>query len=138
MVNDDGRNQYPRDENWLTDGYGDYVRHYIRSMADAPELAEDGIHLLSSGSVIQQPLYKGQFYKQHFLLLKDTANVLLWYRVYDEHGQEIIRLTQKPSGVLFDDKTGENTGDSFEWEPLSKGGILKVKRSKAKRVTILE
>ena len=138
MVNDDGRNQYPRDENWLTDGYGDYVRHYIRSMADAPELASEENHLLSSGSVVQQALYRGQFYKQHFLLLKDTSNVLLAYRVYDEQGQEIIRLTQKPSAVLFDDKTGKETGNSFEWEALSKGGILKVKRLKAKRVTILE
>ncbi|MFH0756976.1 MAG: hypothetical protein V2B15_06800 [Bacteroidota bacterium] len=33
MVDKDGKNCYPRDENWLTDGYGDYVRHYLRSMA---------------------------------------------------------------------------------------------------------
>ncbi len=38
MVNDDGRNRYPNDENWLTDGYGDYVRHYLRAMAADPAL----------------------------------------------------------------------------------------------------
>jgi len=26
MVDDDGKNCYPRDEVWMTDGYGDYVR----------------------------------------------------------------------------------------------------------------
>ena len=35
-VDDDGKNQYPRDDNWLTDGYGDFVRHFIRAMASDP------------------------------------------------------------------------------------------------------
>ena len=34
----DGRNRYIRDDIWLTDGYGDYVRHYLRAMAATPEL----------------------------------------------------------------------------------------------------
>ncbi len=54
MVDSDGRNQYPRDDVWLTDGYGDYVRHYLRAMAAAPDLApDDQNHLLSTTSVIQ-------------------------------------------------------------------------------------
>ncbi len=138
MVNDDGRNQYPQDENWLTDGYGDYVRHYLRSMADAPELAPYENHLLSSTSVVQQAMYRGEFYKYHFLPLKDTANVLLSYRVYDSQGEEAIRLRQKPSMILFDDNIKENSGNSFEWKPLAIGGILKVKRLQAHSITVLE
>ena len=47
MVDNDGKNRYPRDDIWLTDGYGDYVRHYLRSMAAQPELApDDQNHLL--------------------------------------------------------------------------------------------
>ncbi len=138
MVNDDGRNRYPQDENWLTDGYGDYVRHYLRAMADAPELAPDENHLLSSTSVVQQAMYKGQIYKHYFLPVKDTVKILLRYRVYEEEGQELIRLTQKPSGLLFNDKVAEATGDSFEWKALAKGGVLKVKRVTANTVTILE
>ena len=42
-VDTDGENRYPRDDNWLTDGYGDYVRHYLRVMASAPELAPASI-----------------------------------------------------------------------------------------------
>ncbi len=138
MVNDDGRNQYPQDENWLTDGYGDYVRHYLRAMADAPELAPNENHLLSSTSVVQQTTYRGQIYKHYFLPVKDTGKILLRYRVYEEEGQELIRLTQKPSGLLFNDKVAEATGDSFEWKALAKGGVLKVKRVTANTVTILE
>ena len=51
MVAEDGRNRYYRDDVWLTDGYGDYVRHYLRSMAAAPELAPpDQNHLLRTSS----------------------------------------------------------------------------------------
>jgi hypothetical protein len=58
MVDVDGKNRYPRDDHWLTDGYGDYVRHYLRAMAAAPELApEDQNHLLRTSSVIQKISY---------------------------------------------------------------------------------
>ena len=58
MVDTDGKNRYPRDDNWLTDGYGDYVRHYLRAMASFPELApDDQNHLLRTTSVIQTIAY---------------------------------------------------------------------------------
>ena len=54
MVDNDGKNRYPRDDIWLTDGYGDYVRHYLRAMAAAPELApNDQNHLLWTSSVLR-------------------------------------------------------------------------------------
>jgi hypothetical protein len=57
-VDTDGKNRYIRDDNWLTDGYGDYVRHYLRAMASAPELApDDQNHLLRTSSVIQTIQY---------------------------------------------------------------------------------
>jgi len=58
MVDPDGKNCYPRDDIWLTDGYGDYVRHYLRAMASFPELApDDQNHLLRTSSVIQNIVY---------------------------------------------------------------------------------
>jgi hypothetical protein len=57
-VDTDGKNRYPRDDIWLTDGYGDYVRHYLRAMASFPGLApDDQNHLLRTTSVIQQIEY---------------------------------------------------------------------------------
>jgi hypothetical protein len=57
-VNDDGRNRYPEDDIWLSDGYGDYVRHYLRAMASSPELAPDNQnHLLRTSSVIKSIVY---------------------------------------------------------------------------------
>lgn len=57
-VDSDGKNCFPTDDVWLTDGYGDYVRHYLRAMAAARELApKDQNHLLQSSSVIQHIEY---------------------------------------------------------------------------------
>jgi hypothetical protein len=66
MVDTDGRNMYPATTranagkegagagHWLTDGYGDYVRHYLRAMASLPDLAPDNQnHLLRTTSVIR-------------------------------------------------------------------------------------
>lgn len=141
MVDVDGKNRYMQDENWLTDGYGDYVRHYLRAMAAMPELApanED--HLLSSTSVVQHVFYKGQMGKYYFPPLKDTLNAQLHYAVFDEKGTEVLRLLQKPSGVLFDNKRANETDspEGYEWNQLGTGGVLTIRRTKTKMVTILQ
>lgn len=57
-VDDNGMTEYPRDDIWLTDGYGDFVRHYLRAMASDPELAPNGEnHLLRTSSVIRSISY---------------------------------------------------------------------------------
>jgi hypothetical protein len=59
MVDGDGKNRYYHDDIWLTDGYGDYVRHYLRAMAAAAELApNDQNHLLRTTSVIRSIEYE--------------------------------------------------------------------------------
>ena len=138
MVDNDGKNRYPNDENWLTDGYGDYVRHYLRSMAASPELAPDEDHLISTTSVVQQVIYKGQFYKIYYLPQKDTNNILLQYRVYDNDGEETVRLSKEPSAVLFNGEAAKGGGESYQWKPLSNGGVLIIKRKKTNKVTILQ
>jgi hypothetical protein len=141
MVDVDGKNRYMEDENWLTDGYGDYVRHYLRAMAALPELAPaTQEHLLSSTSVVQHIFYKGQMGKYYYPMAKDTQAIQLHYMVYDESGTEQIRLLKKPSGVLFDDKkVAENREEEgYEWKALPKGGILTIRRTKAKNVVILK
>ncbi len=118
MVNFDGKNFYPTNAVWMTDGYGDYVRHYLRAMAAAPELApDDADHLLRSSSIVQQISYK---------------NDELTYKTFDKNSVELLRLTSKPEKILIDEKTlGENPSGEFGWEWLSmeKGGVLKIRKS---------
>lgn len=58
MVDVDGKNRYPRDFVWLTDGYGDYVQHFLRAMAACPTLVPKGQnHLLRTSSVVRTIRY---------------------------------------------------------------------------------
>lgn len=86
MVDVDGKNQYPDNEVWYTDGYGDYVRHYLRAMAAVPELAPDNqTHLLKSTSVVSNIAY--------------TPNQVT-YTTYSSSSMETLKLKSAPSQVL--------------------------------------
>lgn len=79
MVDFDGKNRYPYDEIWLTDGYGDYVRHFLRAMAAAPGLAPDNQdHLLRTSSVITNIDYQAG---------------RIEYHTYDAQSQEKLKIT---------------------------------------------
>ncbi len=110
MVDVDGKNRYPQDDNWLTDGYGDYVRHYLRAMASFPELApDDQNHLLRTTSVIQSIDYTGD---------------AITYRKYDSTSVEHFKLgAWMPKSI---------TGGTMEWDPNRK--VLTV-HATAKSVT---
>ncbi|MDH4092589.1 MAG: hypothetical protein OEV74_05270 [Cyclobacteriaceae bacterium] len=143
MVDEDGKNRYPRDENWLTDGYGDYVRHYLRAMEALPGLAPgNSDHLISSTSVIQHVAYHGALNKSLSPVARniDLDQVRLYYRTFDTSGTETIRLIRKPTGVFLDDaaltESNDQTKAGFSWSPLDIGGVLTVKRVSGNSVLI--
>jgi hypothetical protein len=111
MVDDDGKNWYPNFEVyeiWWTDGYGDYVRHYLRAMAAEPELAPAGQnHLLRSSSVIRTIRYE--------------PKSIAW-QTFDPASTELLRVTAKPRSV----SAGGKTIDTWTWKALAKGGVLRV------------
>jgi hypothetical protein len=141
-VDTDGKNCYPTDEPWLTDGYGDYVRHYLRAMATFPDLAPDEDHILSTTSVIQQADYRGHFSKYLSVAFSkpDTSSAILFYRTFDTTGNEQIKLMVKPSAVLLNDTAipQSSTGEGYTWTPLQKGGTLTVRRQKGNKVVIIQ
>ncbi len=78
-VDFDGKNRYPYDQIWLTDGYGDYVRHYLRAMAAAPWLApDDQDHLLRTSSVVRFIQYQPE---------------RIEYHTFDRSAQEKLKIT---------------------------------------------
>jgi len=97
-VDVDGKNRYIRDDNWLTDGYGDYVRHYLRAMASLPELAPSNQnHLLRTSSVIQKISY---------------GDKEITYTKFDARSSEKLKLgAWAPRSV---------TGGRMKWDPASK------------------
>jgi hypothetical protein len=123
MVDHDGKNQYPAVTranagqpragagHWLTDGYGDYVRHYLRAMASLPELAPDNQnHLLRTSSVISSIRY---------------APDSIQYEKYDAASTERFKLGEWTPRTI--------TGGKMQWDAKSK--VLTV-QSTARTVTI--
>lgn len=143
MVDFDGKNRFPQDEPWLTDGYGDYVRHYLRAMDAIPELSAPGQdHIISSTSVIQQADYAGNLKKFIYLNFEktDSSKVKLFYRAFDSAGTEKITLGKKPSAVLLEgNPLKENmSGPGYTWKPMPGGGLLSVRRENGRKVIILK
>jgi hypothetical protein len=140
-VDFDGKNCFPFDEPWLTDGYGDYVRHYLRAMATYPELSPVEDHILSSTSVIQQADYKGHFHKYYGVDFAeiDSNKMRLYYRTFDNTGTEELKLKNQPTTVLLNDKPLKETsdGEGYTWTALEKGGgVLWVRRKYGNRVVV--
>jgi hypothetical protein len=111
MVDTDGKNRYYRDDVWLTDGYGDYVRHYLRSMAAAPELAPaDQNHLLRTSSVVRAIEY---------------GEDAITYDKWDPTSRERLKLGAWEPGAI--------EGGTMRWDPGTR--VLEV-RAAARRVVI--
>lgn len=104
MANDDGtvtvgidRPDY-YNQCWFTDGYFDYVPHFLDGMAAMPETApRDSDHLLRASSVVQQIEY---------------APLCIRYRTFDANASEVLRLTFKPTRVFAD---GMELHEVAEW-----------------------
>ena len=145
MVDNDGKNRYPRDENWFTDGYGDYVRHYLRAMAAMPELApSDEEHILSSTSVLQKVEYKKQIRENYISGISnpDFADIKLRYTAFDKAGKEAVYLLSKPSKIFVGQKALAEiknlNAEGFLWNPLKNGGILIINRLNDNTVSVID
>ncbi|MFC2123624.1 hypothetical protein ACFLU5_02335 [Bacteroidota bacterium] len=145
MVDNDGKNCYPRDEVWLTDGYGDYVRHFLRSMAAFPVLApSNGNHILKSTSVISQADYNPDFHKKLApdFSKEESSSTLLFYKTYDNSSTEILRLVSRPSRVLVNHREimeqRKPDIEGWHWEPLDKGGILTITHQNGNHIRVIK
>lgn len=146
MVDHDGRNRYPRDEIWMSDGYGDYVRHYLRAMAAWPELAPAGqTHLLSSTSVVQEVGYRGTpdfSNRNHGTADAPRGRVMAAYVTDQRSGLEVLRVPAKPTAVYLGRVEMRESlieaPDSYTWRAVGTGGILLVRRENGDHVTVVE
>jgi len=143
MVGFDGRNRFPTDDVWLTDGYGDYVRHYLRAMDAFPILtAPNEDHIISSTSVIQEADYAGHLAKPTYLRFENTDSntVQLFYRTFDSTGIEKIKLKRKPSAVSVNYKPliENKTSEGYEWKAMDGGGLLIVRREHGNKVLVIK
>ena len=123
----DGKNRYIRNDVWLTDGYGDYVRHYLRAMAALPELAPSHKNkLLESSSVVTDIEY-------------NSENIA--YKTFDTESIELLRLTTKPVKILAAGEvlpeSDQLSGDNWTWTTLVTGGVLRINHIHSDEISIL-
>ena len=80
----------PREGYWFSDGYGDYIRHFIAGMASVPVWAPTGEnHILRSTSVMVE--------------LSVTADRVA-YTAFDADGDEVLRLAKAPMSIAMGGK----------------------------------
>jgi hypothetical protein len=127
MVDFDGKNFYPTNAIWMTDGYGDYVRHYLRAMAAVPQLApENESHMLHSSSTIKNINY-------------ELSRIS--YSIFDDHSSQTFRLNKKPTAIKVNGtqllQVTNANARGWTWQDLKTGGILKIKITSGNLVEII-
>jgi hypothetical protein len=111
---------------WFSDGYSDYIRHFMDGLGAIPEWAPAGEdHLLKSTSVIQTIKYRDDGIE---------------YSTFDDHSTDVLRITVKPMKVSVNGKAlSENDidqGDGWSWKPLEKGGILTINHASGNDISV--
>lgn len=113
-------------EVWFSDGYSDYIKHFIEGMAAIPEWAPAGEnHLLRSTSVVKSISYK-----------PTEIN----YTTFYDASSEVLRLTAKPVSITVNNsritERKDLNGEGWTWKPLDKGGVLRLKHDKGNKIKI--
>jgi hypothetical protein len=125
-VASDGRNRYIRDDIWLTDGYGDYVRHYLRAMAAMPELAPVENHILKSTSTVRSVIYE---------------NEKISITTFDESGEMLLRLMSEPKEITLNGEIfaqgDAGTGHYWKWIPMEKGGLVRIRYAGGNQIAVI-
>jgi len=111
---------------WFSDGYGDYICHFMEGMAAVPEWApSDENHLLGSTSVIKKIQY---------------SPGKIGYTTFDDSSTEVLRLTSEPKIIKVNTiqikKLDMLNQEGFTWEALGHGGILHITHTRGSQITI--
>ena len=100
---------------WFTDGYFDFVPHFLDGMAWMPEIAPRSTdHLIHSSSVVQRITYNPLY---------------IHYRTFDERATDILRLTFSPIKITSGGQLLVEVGDPSQdmgWSFDPQLGVLHV------------
>jgi hypothetical protein len=111
---------------WFSDGYGDYIRHYMDGLGAVPAwVPAEKDHLVKSTSIIQTINY---------------GENLITYTSFDDSSQEVLRLRKKPSKIITGSaeipETKNSASQGWFWSDLDIGGILKISKTRGRQVSI--
>ena len=112
---------------WFSDGYGDYIRHFLVAMGAVPEWAPaDEGHILRSTSVVRSVDY--------------SPGRIAW-STFDDDAIETLRLPGRPDAVTMGDEALAERVDLDEegWtaRPLASGGVVVQVRHRTPQEVVL-
>lgn len=112
-------------EIWFSDGYVDYIRHFMEGLAAIPEWVPAGNHLLKSTSTVQKIIYEPN---------------QVSFTTFDKQSEVVLRLVSKPKSITVSGKAlkqlDQLNGDGYIWNPLENGGVVKLKYSNGQDANI--
>ena len=111
-------------EFWYSDGYADYIRHFLAGMGSVPEWSPPGEnHLLRSSSVVRKV-------NCH---LQDLS-----YSTFDENATEVLRLAFRPTWVTANGTPLRQRPGLSEpgWIFDAHTGVLRVRHEKAQNIVV--
>jgi hypothetical protein len=107
---------------WFSDGYSDYIRHFLDGFAAVPEwVPMDQDHVLRSTSAIQKIGYA-----------KNTIAI----RTFDKAGTVTIRMSAKPSVISINGSNKKENSDDWTWKRMAQGGLLTINYSGGNEIKI--
>ena len=109
---------------WFSDGYGDYIRHFLYAMAAQPEWAPaNETHLLRSTAIVNDISYAA-----------DTVT----YKTFDEAATDMLRLNFVPVSVKAGGqeltKGDKLTGSGWVFDPELR--VLRVRHDKSASIEV--
>ncbi len=112
---------------WFSDGYSDYIKHFLDGLAAIPEWAPAGEnHLLGTTGIVQKITY-------------NTKKIT--YRTFLPSSTEVLRLAGLPKQITVDGKVLRHVddltgGEGWKWEKMKDGGILRINHINGRNVEI--
>ncbi|HUC20065.1 MAG TPA: Ig-like domain-containing protein, partial [Candidatus Polarisedimenticolaceae bacterium] len=110
---------------WFTDGYGDYIRHFMVGMGAVPEFAPNGqTHILQTSSLVKSVDYS-------------NANSLT-YQTFDNTGIETIKVSRQPTSVTLGGSALTQRGDlnAQGWVYNASASTVQIRRDSGKNIGI--
>ncbi len=111
---------------WFSDGYGDYIRHFVIAMAAVPEWAPNHAdHLLRSTSLVTTVSYR-------------PREVV--YRTYEPESTEVLRLGFRPAAVVAGTQKlsvrPALDADGYTVAPLGDDFVVRIRHSSSGEVRV--
>jgi hypothetical protein len=111
---------------WFSDGYGDYIRHFMEGLAAVPEWAPAGEdHLLRCGSAVREIRYR-------------PGRVS--FVTFDPEAETVLRLSFRPRAVTVDGlpllRRQDLKAPGWTWKPLGGDGVLRIRHEGGTRIVV--